>query len=595
MKELKKHISKAPEWIPYLLSFIIVFIYFTFYADYVLYYQEKSSLFIFSTGFLFDNLKQPGGFLLYMGKFLTTFFYVKAAGALIIAGIITTTMILVSGIIKRLADNAKPLAGLAPVISVFPGFALFFLQTDYRFMLFFSLGILMQTAFIFISLKHIRQTRGGLIIIMLTPIWYYLTGSFAAIAFLFLTIFFLSVNLKKHLFRLALIWMLNLLVFYILKEFILFQPGKILLTFPLNELIKDYTLIFYSLSVLIILLPALSLIRSGKGWDISSSKISLITTVFTVTVLILTGGFRFNKKAKEYFHAEKLFSQGNYDELISYNAETHTSNILTLFLNNIALCEEGKLDDQLFRFAQSPDGKTLFLKWEMTGEILKHGGYFYYVTGMVNEAHRWAYENMVMSGYTPEGLKMLIKTDLLNGNYRVAAKYINILAKTLFYRQEAIHFKKMVFNDSAVRDDKELSEESKIRIKNDFFIVSDDPLINVEMVLAKDSLNRAAFEYKMAYLLLRKDYREIAKELPRFARMGYNHLPVHIEEAVLAITVANRGRMPDTGGLKISTGTMNKWTQYLSVLRQYGNDAKAAEPALRRKFGGTFWYWVFYR
>ena len=103
-----------------------------------------------------------------------------------------------------------------------------------------------------------------------------------------------------------------------------------------------------------------------------------------------------------------------------------TTNRLTIYLNNIALCETGRLNDRLFYFPQSPDGQSLFLKWEMYGEVLRRGAYFYYSTGMINEAQRWAYENMVMKGITPEDLRMLIKTEIINGNYRDGFKiYFN--------------------------------------------------------------------------------------------------------------------------------------------------------------------------
>ena len=51
---------------------------------------------------------------------------------------------------------------------------------------------------------------------------------------------------------------------------------------------------------------------------------------------------------------------------------------------------------------------------------------------MINEANRWAYEYMVMRGNTPEGLNMLIKTELINGNYAVAEKFIYILDQSVF-------------------------------------------------------------------------------------------------------------------------------------------------------------------
>jgi hypothetical protein len=214
---------------------------------------------------------------------------------------------------------------------------------------------------------------------------------------------------------------------------------------------------------------------------------------------------------------------------------------------------------------------------------------------MINEAHRWAFENMVMKGQSPEGLKMLIKTELINGNYEVASRYINILKKTLFYRNEAKSFEKLLFNDSAVNNDKELGEKRHNRVENDFFSITDNPYINIEKILASDTLNRKAFEYKMAFMLLKKNLNGIAHELPEFEKSGFSRLPVHIEEAALAIAVSNRDRFPDIGNLHISKDTEQRWNQYLDVLRQYGNNLKSAEPALKRRFGDTFWYYVFYR
>ncbi len=69
---------------------------------------------------------------------------------------------------------------------------------------------------------------------------------------------------------------------------------------------------------------------------------------------------------------------------------------------------------------------------------------------MINEAHRWAYENMIIKGLNPEGLKMLIKTELINGNYKTASKYISVLKKAPFYRSEAKAYESLLFNDNAV-------------------------------------------------------------------------------------------------------------------------------------------------
>jgi hypothetical protein len=77
--------------------------------------------------------------------------------------------------------------------------------------------------------------------------------------------------------------------------------------------------------------------------------------------------------------------------------------------------------------------------------------------------------------------------------------------------------------------------------------------------------------------------------------MGYTRFPVHVEEAVLAISTMNNGSTPYHGKLNMSRQAVDRWTQFLTVFQQYGNNLQAAEPALRKQFGNTFWYWIFYR
>ncbi len=238
--------------------------------------------------------------------------------------------------------------------------------------------------------------------------------------------------------------------------------------------------------------------------------------------------------------------------------------------------------------------QSLFLKWEMFGEVLRRGGYFYYTTGMINEAHRWAYENMIMKGLTPEGLKMLIKTELINGNYNVASKYISVLKKSLFYRNDAEAYERLLFDDDAVGAQPELGAKRKEKIEHDFFSITEDPYINIERVLAFDSLNVKAFEYKMAYLMLIKDYKGIASGLTKLESFGFKKIPVHLEEAAMVYRISNLGPMPYLGNLRIDPQIEARFKQFLQTFQAYGNNLKTAQPFLKQKFGNTFWYYAFY-
>jgi hypothetical protein len=591
MNQIKTNYRSFLTWIPYLVFFAGSFIYFGFFGDYIFFYQEKSSLFIFSRDFLHENLHQPGGLLIWLAKFFSTFYYYPLIGAMMLSSILTMITILASRIILILnGQNSR-------IIALVIGTSLFYLQTDYRFLLINDLGLLLQMTLFWLVIRYLRFLKGWAAV-MLVPFWFYATGGFAWVFQLLMTFYFAFDKENKGWIRLVAFWCVSYITFFISKNYLFFQSGKTLLTFPLSEHnTGSQYILFIIIAGIISIIPVISKIRIRLADKPITSEFStgLITSIILVIILVFTGMHRFDNKTKQYLHVENLFYQNKFNEVIAFNSLNPPTNSLTIFLNNIALCETDKLDDMLFHSLQSPDGKTLFLKWDMAGEVLNRGGYFYYAIGMINEAHRWAFENLVMKGYTPEGLKMLIRTDLINSNYEVASRYINILKKTLFYKKEAKSFEKMLFSDDAVNADKELGSKRQIRIENDFFSITDNPYINIEMILANDSLNRKAFEYKMAFMLLQKNYNGIAHELSEFEKFGFTRLPVHIEEAALALAVSNKGRLPDTGNLQISKNTGLRWTQFLAVLQQYGNDLKSAEPALKRRFGDTFWYYVFYR
>jgi hypothetical protein len=587
---LLKNISFL-SFLPYAVFFTVVFFFFSFFADYILFYQEKSSLFIFSIDFLSENLRQPGGVLIWLGKLFTSLYFVPAAGALLLSLLLTVILLAVSRISVLISGKNSV------IIMVITGLILFYLHTDYRFMIFNSLGLCLQLLF-FMSLIRYKNVLRGFIPVLFAPVLYFATGAFVIVYLILVTSFFVLEKDKTRIYKIFLLWILILITFYISEEYIFFQTINTLLFFPFTEINPGSApILFFVLTGVLSLIPLLSKInfRIPERMRLSADIETILLTLLFASGIILTGVNRFDRKDNNYFEAEKLFYQGKFNELIAFNTANPTSNILTIYLNNIALCETGNLNNQLFSHPQDRDGKTLFLKWEMNNEVLKRGGYFYYTIGIINEAHRWAYENMVIKGYSPEGIKMLIKTEIINRNYNVAAKYISLLKKTLFYSKEAEKYEKFLFNDAAVEANPELGKKRKTKLKSDFFTITDNPSVNIDWILANDSLNRNAFEYKLAIMLIRKNYEGILNILPQFERYGYKKLPFNAEEAVVSYATLNKKRLSLPENIQVDNGTIVKWNRFVSLFQRYKNDRGAAEPAMRKEFGNTFWYYAIYR
>lgn len=582
--------GKLP-FLPYTAFFTAILLSLAIFANYLCFYQEQNSIFLTSSDFLIDTIKQPGGFLVWSALLITSFFHFPAIGAVLVSVLLALFALSTASLFRHLSGKN----GVIPAV-IFTS-ALFWLQTDYRFLLLNTLGFLLQAAIFLAVIKFLKGSKVW-IAVALIPLWYFLTGSFSAVFIIMLALWLFPRGVKPAMIFAGSIIAISIVTFYISKEYLFFQTTRILLTYPLTQQGTGSQLIQTGIFAgLFTLIPLMARISWGKMKmnHTGPALTAIITSVLAAGIITAIAVYRFDTKTQRYFAVEKLFSEGRYDDVIAFNLKHRPGNQLTVFLNNVAMCEKDKLNDMLFSFPQKPDGSTLFLKWEMIGEILRRGGYFYYATGMINEAHRWAFENMVMRGFTPAGLRMLIKTELINGNYTVADKYIKLLGKTFFYRAEAAHYELLLYNDKAVDADPELGAKRREKVKGDFFTISDDPVVNIERVLNTDSLNRKVFAYKVALELLRKDFESITADLPRFSKYGYTSLPLNVEEAAAALSLKNNGRLPDLGGLQLSQATASRWKEFMSTIEPYGRDIGSAEPAVRKKFANTFWYHVFFR
>ncbi len=575
----------------YLFFFTFSFVYLYWFAGYIFFFQEKSSLFLVSPQYLAEHLTQPGSFLNYLGELQTAFYYYPAIGAILVSSEIFLIIWMISLIGKVINGNRS---FFIPFVI---GAALFYLQTNYQYSAFNNLGILVQLALFYWVIRFF-SLKLQWIPVVVAPLIYLLFGSFSLIFILLFSQYLMLKRNEKWIVKLALLWILAIVFFIAGKEFLFFQTTEKLILLPFSEQkIGSQLQLFFAVIVLIVLLPIILKINIKRISSVSIRKIKLIEFVPFVILggLIFISIPRIDDKNTHYFHVEKLFYQQKYNEIIAFNREFPSNNILTNYFNNIALSQTGKLNDELFGFPQSPDGQTLFLKWEIVSEVLKRGGYFYYNLGMVNEAQRWAYEYMVMRGNTPESIKMIIKTELINGNYKSAYKFISILKNSIFYRKEAREFEKLLFDDKSIDLHPELGKIKRLKPKHDFFVLSENPAANLDLILAADSTNRVASEYKFAFMLLQRDMIGIAERLPLLQKMGYTQIPKNVEEAVVAYSLLSLKKYPEFDGLPINPQTVISFNEYYRIFQQNQASKEQTQRALIKDFGNTFWYYVFFR
>jgi hypothetical protein len=317
----------------------------------------------------------------------------------------------------------------------------------------------------------------------------------------------------------------------------------------------------------------------------------LVVSLFSAVVILATVFFLskfYNAQTARVVKIEKPAFDEKWDSIIELHEKSPSQNLIGQYFYNIALSETDQLCDRMFFGRQDFSANSLILPWG--NDHLNRGAYFYYAVGLINEAHRWAYESMVVNGINPVNMKMLTKTNLINEKYLMTKKYTGILKKTFNYQTWAAEYERIADATTMTINNPDLENKRKIRPKKDFFIQINSPQNNIPLLLDANPNNKKAFEYEMAWLMLMKDIESVMNNLYRLKELGYTKIPRHLEEAAL-IYYNSKGMMPEIGGLTISRATQDNFDQYVLTYKSFRQNLASGKEKIRKNFGNTFMYY----
>ncbi|GAG89517.1 unnamed protein product, partial [marine sediment metagenome] len=231
----------------------------------------------------------------------------------------------------------------------------------------------------------------------------------------------------------------------------------------------------------------------------------------------------------------------------------------------------------------------LCFNWEAKGEILRRGSDFFWTVHFVNEAHHWAFESMIIDGFTRRNLTRLIQTELIRGNYKVAEKYIDLLGSAMFQKKIANHYALFLDDREAMQNDPELGPRLNTHMTEDFFSEGMDLEINLRSLIANEPFNLRAYDYLMALLLLEKKIDQVREALPGYLRASGGIVPSLLDEGLLVYQITHREE--DISPLQVSPSAIQRFDDYTRVLRQYRDQNEAAR-ILYPTFGNSFWFYL---
>jgi len=558
--------------------------YFLYFGKGLFFCIENSSLFIFSKDYLFDYLLKPGGLLEYLGNFITQGYCSRIYGSLIVTLFLVLSATMFIRICRLLSTHIPEWL----ILILIPSCLLLLIQMRPDNRVHHTLGYLLVVYYFLITLIF-ETKRLSLLTLVLFPLFFYITGSFALVFTIIYIDYCLVYKKGPSRYLLPGIMILVSVFTFLLFERILFlQPHGMSLRYPL-PLIAEVGLhpIDIFLCCYLVLYPLIikitASIKPGERFSRLVLQTGLIL-VISATLLVMTK--LYDPEFEKYTQFETNFIDREWDEIIRQHEEDPSKSVIGQYYYNLALAGEGQLCNRMFFGSQDFGTESLILPREP--EFINRSVYFYYTVGLINEAHHLAYESMVKYGYRPENIKMLVKTEIITGNFKSAERYLEILRETFRYRKWANTYIQMLNEPALILADPDLGEKIKLLPRKDFFL-SRDNAANLDYMLLSNPDNAIALEYKMAWFLLKKDYKAVVNQVKRLKDVNYSYIPRHIGEAVMLFMDSDL-ELPYLGDFTVDRETENLYKQYVRASEIAKNETEfknITDTSLEK----TFWYY----
>jgi len=562
--------------------FVFSFLWFCFPGEYVLIANSDLTLFRTTNGYLLSFLDRPGGLLDYLGSFLTQFFRFRIPGAILLAAVVTAVYYFTGALPDRIPGTRE-----FPVFEVLASILFLAMHNYYPHQLSHSLGFILTMGLAAI----IPGSKAGrrVYLVIAVPIIYLVCGGFVW--------FFCVVVLAKEIIRGRKIDFISILLIVLYPILVVIFGAMFLYLYPLKDLIGIHLPFgkLYGISpwpYLVVGLIPLFIVFAGipNRMKIMNPLWKIISeTAICLVATLLVLHFSYNRKNAEFFQIEKLAISEDWEGLLNYTEKHPSNNLFGTFYTNLALVNSGRLCTDLFRYPQSFGRKGLCFQWDAKGEVLRRGSDFFWTIHFVNEAHHWAFESMIVDGFTQRNLKRLIETELVRGNYKVAEKYIELLGSAMFHGKMAAHYAQFLYNRVAIEKDPELGPVMNTGMKHDFFSEGMDLEKNLKLLLSNDSSNRPAFDYLMALLLLEKQVDKIASLLPGYQESFDGMRPVLLDETLLVYKITHKEE--NLSNIRVSNPTIQRFEEYTRILRQY-RDPREAARMLYPVYQNSFWFYL---
>jgi hypothetical protein len=305
-------------------------------------------------------------------------------------------------------------------------------------------------------------------------------------------------------------------------------------------------------------------------------------TLVGVTVIVLLS-YRAPAR-KNILLADYYSRQGQWEQVLELGRRSPYRYTVCHAVNR-ALCRLDRLGDEMFRFPQRPEALLLTDRsaepvWQKFDICLD--------LGLINQAENSLLMCTEIYGDRPLLLHRLATVHMIKGNVATARLYLEALARVPFWGATAHRELARLQADPDLSDDEQIRNWRSVMLKADS--VRDGDVLT--QLLMENPMNRAAYQYVMASLLLAKNLDDFERLFGTRHRLNFSRLPKHYEEALLLSRALKRQPL-DVPGQTISPEAKTQFQEFLQAFQQAGGETSPARSAIRKKFAGTYYCYYF--
>lgn len=452
-------------------------------------------MFLFDKEYLMERVVLPGGVARYVAEFLCQFYNNPYMGGAVLAILYIIVQQLVWMTIKQQCRNSM----VGYLLSFVPALMLWFSMGDENVKLTFAIALVFALVAMSAYPREGKMSCRLLYLAVSIPLLFWFAGP-SLLMFVAYVVICECIKSKDENGRLHWQPLLYTAFFFALGMAIVPCPSYRLF-YGINYYIlidKFPTMLYVVMAICLVTVFAAQRIPEFKGQRTKRAVLSGLTAaLFGATVQFVP--LAFDKDKYDVFEYDYLIRKMKWEEIVKKAESTEAKSPLSALSYNLALGRLGQMN-RAMQFRQSgwsgafPVFNKNYIVSLMTNEVYWH-------LGLVNTSQRFVFEAMEAipdNNKSSRLIRRLAESNLVNGQYEVARKYLLLLQKTMFYRKWATDVMSMLGDEDAINNHPIYGYLRKCRLDEDFLFSEPE----IDKIVGQLVVKNADNDLAVGYLLL---------------------------------------------------------------------------------------------